>query len=728
MKRSILAIILLFFTFLLGGCGPKDLEGTEGIKYELSSDGNYYIVTGCEELSNPEVIIANKYNNLPVKEIANKAFENNDYITKVVMQSNLIKIGDRAFFDCDLLNKVTISDNIESIGKTAFYNCPMLQFNTSLNGNYIGNSENPYVALIEIKYRDVTKFSLNKSTIMISDRAFMDCENLKKIDFKDNSKLKHIGKEAFYSCDQLESLKFPRSLESIGDWAMFFCRNLTSVTIPDNIKRIGDNAFIGCDSLEFSSYEGGQYLGNEGNPFLVFVQMVDHATSIIIHKNTKIIQASELRNPSLVSLLVDKNNKVFDSRDNCNAIIETKTNKLLVLAKLGFVPNGVEIITKYVFSGEMFKNKIITLPSSVRIIESNAFNNASFSELRFEENSKLEIIEESAFDSSNIKIITIPKNVKIIGSNAFSNSLLVTLNIDEDCQLKKIGNNAFSQCGFLQNITIPKYVEDLGTGVFDSCHQLRQIIVAEGNELYDSRESCNAIIETKTNKLIYGCGNSKIPSSVEIIGERSFYGAGNGDIEEIYIPSGVKIIEENAFEKCIIKKIIIGNTVEEIQDYAFLNASYTNIVEFEPNSSLKRIGKGAFSFTRLYSIKIPASVVTIDDYAFFYIGSLISVIIENDSKLETLGKEVFASCYRLETVVLIPNLKNIGENVFDNPRSIKGIYFYGQAKDVSQLAKHYNFVLGYNKVYYYAETRPQHSDYALYWHYDENGIPTVWSL
>ena len=84
-----------------------------------------------------------------------------------------------------------------------------------------------------------------------------------------------------------------------------------------------------------------------------------------------------------------------------------------------------------------------------------------------------------------------------------------------------IGHNAFYNCIRLKSVTIPNSMTLIGMS-FAGCTGLESIIVESGNKRYDSRESCNAIIETATNRLILGCKNSSIPFSVDYIDDDAF--------------------------------------------------------------------------------------------------------------------------------------------------------------------------------------------------------------
>ena len=111
-----------------------------------------------------------------------------------------------------------------------------------------------------------------------------------------------------------------------------------------------------------------------------------------------------------------------------------------------------------------------------------------------------------------------------------------------------IGGAAFSGCSGLTSIEIPTSVTSIGELVFFYCSDLTSIVVEEGNSYYDSRDNCNAIIETASNKLIAGCQNTVIPTSVTSIGYGAFsYCDGLTSIE---IPNSVTEIGESAFAYC----------------------------------------------------------------------------------------------------------------------------------------------------------------------------------
>ena len=127
-----------------------------------------------------------------------------------------------------------------------------------------------------------------------------------------------------------------------------------------------------------------------------------------------------------------------------------------------------------------------------------------------------------------------------IGSDAFwANEDLNSVTIPNS--VTSIGRRAFQYCSGLTSITIPNSVTYIYDDTFRYCSNLSSIIIESGNKRYDSRNSCNAIVETSSNRLITGCKNTTIPDTVEIIGLNAF--AGQSRLQSLFIPASIKKIE-----------------------------------------------------------------------------------------------------------------------------------------------------------------------------------------
>jgi len=165
-------------------------------------------------------------------------------------------------------------------------------------------------------------------------------------------------------------------------------------------------------------------------------------------------------------------------------------------------------------------------------------------------------------------------SVTSIGYEAFSDCTGLT-SIDIPNSVRYIGGWAFSGCTGLTSIVIPSSVEFIDIEAFFWCSGLKSIKVDSGNPNYDSRDNCNAIIETAWSRLMWGCQNTTIPNSVTTIGEGAFYGCSG--LTSIDIPNSVNYIEWNAFAYSGLISIVIPSSVEFIDKGAFYGCSLETV-------------------------------------------------------------------------------------------------------------------------------------------------------
>ena len=170
---------------------------------------------------------------------------------------------------------------------------------------------------------------------------------------------------------------------------------------------------------------------------------------------------------------------------------------------------------------------------------------------------------------ASIEYEEINYSVTSIGSYAFRNCIGMTSVIIPN-SVTSIEMEAFQGCSGLTSITIPSSVTSIHNQAFEYCSTLTSITVASENMVYDSRNTCNAIINKSSNTLVRGCKNTLIPNSVTSIGAYAFSGCSG--LTSVSIPNSVTSIGGNAFEVCRdLTSVTIPRSVTWIGGEAFYN-------------------------------------------------------------------------------------------------------------------------------------------------------------
>ena len=295
-------------------------------------------------------------------------------------------------------------------------------------------------------------------------------------------------------------------------------------------------------------------------------------------------------------------------------------------------------------------------------------------------------IGDWAFGScSNLTAINIPEGVTSIGEWAFDVcSNLIAINIPESSQLTSIGERAFHDCSCLTAITIPASVTSIGEGVFATCTSLSSITVARENTKYDSRDNCNAIIETISNNIIAGCCSTIIPEGVTSIGGGAFENCMN--LTAITIPASVTSIGEKAFTGCMsLTAITIPTSVTSIKNEAFSHCwgltaitipegvtsigedafnSCSSLITINIPESVTRIGKNAFDNTAWYNNQ-PNGMIYLSKFFYKYKGSMpeaTSIDIKEGTKGIVGG--AFCFCDLLTSITIPESVTYIGDYAF----------------------------------------------------------------
>ena len=278
-----------------------------------------------------------------------------------------------------------------------------------------------------------------------------------------------IGDRAFYGCSSLTSVTIPNSVTSIGDYAFYDCYSLTSVTIGNSVTSIGELAFYDCYSL--TSVTIGNSVTSIGE--LAFRKCKSLTSVTIPNSVTSIGEHAFYGCSSLTSIVVEQGNTVYDSRENCNAIIETTTNTLIAGCNKTIIPNSVTSIGSQAFqlcSGLTS----ITIPNSVTSIGAGAFAYCSSLTSITIPNSVTSIGADAFYDCYSLTSVTIGNSVTSIEYETFAGcSGLTSITIPNS--VTSIGNYAFSGCSSIRSITIPESVTTIEYYAFEDCTSLQSI-------------------------------------------------------------------------------------------------------------------------------------------------------------------------------------------------------------------------------------------------------------
>jgi len=206
-------------------------------------------------------------------------------------------------------------------------------------------------------------------------------------------------------------------------------------------------------------------------------------------------------------------------------------------------------------------------------------------------------IEDDAFYGiKKLEKIEIPETVKYIGEDAFRNcSKLKSVVINGAENIEK---GAFRNCSKLESISFGDGVKNVGPEVCKNCSKLKSVYLGKDVEVirYAAFLHCNNLqnVEMATTNLqgieysaFEGCGLTyiKLPSSLELIGERAFYG--NKNLKTIEFENGVEKIFWEAFANCKqLTEINLPESLETIEKSAFAGCNNLRIIRKYANTEI----------------------------------------------------------------------------------------------------------------------------------------------
>lgn len=258
-------------------------------------------------------------------------------VNKVVIEDGITNVGSNAFDSFEKLITVELPNSIKVIGESAFNEC-----------------------------KGLISMDIPEGVEVIESYAFLCCWNLEKVTLP--STIKKLGTLAFDECNKLSEINLPEGLTELGGYTFTDCKSLKKITLPSTLKTVGYCDFDSCINLEeVVISEGvtniGGYMFN-GCISLKEIYIPSTVTNIGVNAFSKC--------DSLEKMVVSENNKVYDSRQQCNAIIKTSENMLDLGCSNTTIPNNIESIGDSAFANCKTLEEII-IPESVRYIGVWAF-------------------------------------------------------------------------------------------------------------------------------------------------------------------------------------------------------------------------------------------------------------------------------------------------------------------------------------------------------------------
>ncbi len=664
----------------------------DDLTYELSAKGDYYTVTGYRGKGGA-LVIPSEFMGIPVRYVAEKAFQDNAKITSVTIGEGVLTLGAYAFSGCSSLTSISLPSTVKSVGDYALYACANLANISVAEGNAVYESIDGHLYFKGADYMlqyaigsTATEFVVPESVTSIAGSAFRGAVNLTKVVIGDQVTV--IGSNAFKGCTNLtiycEASEQPSGWNSgwnggspvvwgygvtpasafqytnngkmvtitkykggylevvipsaidgvavttIADWSFATSSDLTSVVIPESVTSIGELAFVDCGALTSITV-------NENNPSFQSIEgnLYTKDGTLIQYVNGKM--ETEFSIPDSITGI---GGYAFYNCDNLATVV---------------IPAGVTTIGGYAFYG-CGKLTIYCEAESCPSGWNSAWNASSCPVVwgyqlatpasAFEYTSDGESVTITKYVGEYIDVV-IPSTidglpVTKIGDSAFANLWDSLTSVVIPDSVTSIGDFAFASCVSLTSVIIPCSVKSIGIWAFCNCYALTTVTMLDG-------------VTSIGESVFFDCRNLTtvvLPKSLMIISDQAF--ANCNSLTSIEIPNSVTSIGVRVFSGCTaLTSITVLNDNENYKDID--GNLYTKderlIVSYA-------IGKTEKTFT------VPNTVTSIGVGSFPACINLTKV--NMPVGLTSIGSGAFASCSSLTSVEIPDSVTSIGEGAFYN--------------------------------------------------------------
>ena len=695
---------------------PFIVKTAEGVELTFMPDG--YGATTCKVGTGEQtaidaatagtLTIPEEAGGLKVTAIAPQAFMNCSALTAVVIPEGITSIGTKAFKGCSALTTTTLPLSVTNVSADAFEDCTSLVLNVMLEQTNLVRGD-VKLGIIGAKQKEMESITIAKNVVYIAPHLTSGCTELTTITVDGantvydsrsgcNAIIEKATNTLVAGC---KTTIIPEDVTAIGAWAFEGQTSFTTLTLHKNISAIGEGAYYGCTGIT------AVVLEMESPPYIfknTFSDEVYNQATLTVQNalsRTRIMGTPWLSFKRIIVLdtePIDTNNPVY--------LVTSEEPKRCQ------VGNGEEPALKSTTTGS------ITIPSQneegyqVTAIGDKAFLGCDKITSIQLPNNITSIGSEAFKGCSSLTSLTLPTSVTTIADDAFDDcpNLVISCTLSQMPLIK--GNVKVSIYGItptdIVSLTITRQVISLPAGLTSNCAKLTSLSVEEGNSVYSSPSSCNAIIQTATKTLVAGCQTTVIPQGVTKIASKAF--EGQTGLLELSLPSSVTSIGEGAFVGCtgIVAIIINGNSAPTITNTVFSETTVKNAKLSLPNDQVrsKIAGTPWANFAHIEvreeekpdetsiiivtnleantctigdsknscidntiggSFTIPAKidnykVVSIAPLAFQGCNKLTSVIIPEG--VTTIGSKAFLNCTSLALISLPSTVRNIASDAF----------------------------------------------------------------
>ena len=632
---------------------------------------------------------------------AGALYFNNELATDLIIPNGVSSINELSFYKCTSIVSVTLPQSVKTIGASAFANC------SNISNVYFNGTVDEWLTITFADYWSNP----------LSNEASLYIESEKVTELCISNTHTTIKEYALSGCTSLISLYIAEGVREIGANAFSDCKNLKTAIIPNSLQKLGAYSFGNCQSLTYTTIDNGNYIGNENNPYLILVSVVDkRANAFNLHNNTKFISMYACYEASFKTVTLSEN--VIDIGDyafgNCMYLSEIS------------VPNSVTRIGSGSFSNCLNLKKV-SLGISIVTIGDSAFSMDTVLEEIVIPNSVQTIDNKAFYNCDALKMLVLGENLKYIGESAFESCSSLTSLIVPD-SVVTIANRAFFDCYHLNKVTIGSSVEYIGG--FGQCFALIEVFnksaldIVVGSEEHghiayyarnvytETNGNCNITIDPNgfiiyddnQDRILVGyCGNESdliIPDGVTEIYEYTFWM--KDGISTISIPNTVTSIGDKAFELCFaLSKITMSDSISKVGWNAFgslsvsifneydnayylgnesnpyvllVKAKNQSITSCQIHADTKMISNEAFyRCTALTSIVIPDKVFTIEEDAFYYCSALTEITI--GQSVQRIGEYAFYGCSSISTITIPSSITEIGKYAFGSCSNLTTVSF-----------------------------------------------------